>query len=218
MKLLITAGATREAIDQVRFLSNVSTGRTGATLTELLTARGHHVTLLRGEGSAVAASVSDQEVFSSASDLSARLKRRLSADHYAVVIMTAAVSDYRPLNVEAGKLSSDPAELSLTLVRNEKILPQLKSFSRQPLHVIGFKLTVNADANEQRAAVARQFQAGGVDAVVHNDLSAIRAAPRESHPFTFFDSPSATGIAVRGTSALADALVAFLMRSQTLVS
>ncbi|HEY0945944.1 MAG TPA: phosphopantothenoylcysteine decarboxylase, partial [Opitutaceae bacterium] len=48
MNILLTAGATREPIDDVRFLSNVSTGATGAALAESLAAAGHAVTLLRG--------------------------------------------------------------------------------------------------------------------------------------------------------------------------
>lgn len=210
MNLLITAGATREPLDEVRFLSNVSTGRTGATLAELFSSKGHEVTLLRGESSAVAQNIADQEIFGSALDLCGRLKRRLTGDNYDAVIMTAAVADYRPIAVAPGKLSSDTEELSFKLVRNEKILPQLKSFSRRPLRVIGFKLTVGADRSEQAAAVTRQFQAGGVDAIVHNDLAAIRAASKASHPFTFFQSPSAAGVTLTGTLELADTLHAFL--------
>ncbi|MGH7994919.1 MAG: phosphopantothenoylcysteine decarboxylase, partial [Opitutaceae bacterium] len=52
MKILITAGASREAIDAVRFISNVSSGRTGAALADALVALGHRVTMLRGHGSA----------------------------------------------------------------------------------------------------------------------------------------------------------------------
>ena len=50
MKILVTAGATREPLDAVRYLSNVSTGATGAALAAALAARGHTVTLLRGTG------------------------------------------------------------------------------------------------------------------------------------------------------------------------
>ena len=69
MKVLITAGATREPIDEVRFLSNVSTGATGAALAENFARRGHEVTLLRGAGAVAPAAISDLQTFSSAEDL-----------------------------------------------------------------------------------------------------------------------------------------------------
>ena len=77
-------------------------------------------------------------------------------------------------------MSSDSEILSLRLVRNPKLLPALKSLSRRPLIVTGFKLTVGADAAARRAAVAAQFAAGGIDLVVHNDLEDIRRAT--AHP------------------------------------
>lgn len=210
MKLLITAGATREPLDAVRFLSNVSTGATGATLAELFAAAGHRVTLLRGEGAVAPKSVPDQEVFSSALDLSARLQVRLAQGGYDAVIMSAAVSDYRAVFSAPGKIPSDADQLALQLVRNLKILPQLKSFSPKPLRVIGFKLTVDADEQARRVAVEKQFAAGGVDAVVHNDLAAIRAAPQDAHPFALFRRAAAAPEIVAGAASLVRVLDALL--------
>ncbi|HEY9247925.1 MAG TPA: phosphopantothenoylcysteine decarboxylase, partial [Rariglobus sp.] len=96
MRILITSGATREPIDAVRFLSNVSTGRTGALLADDLAQHGHAVTLLRGEAAASAGRVAATEVFSSTDNLQARLRRLLGAGGFDAVIHCAAVSDYRP--------------------------------------------------------------------------------------------------------------------------
>jgi phosphopantothenoylcysteine decarboxylase/phosphopantothenate--cysteine ligase len=212
MNLLVTAGATREPLDAVRFLSNVSTGATGAALADALTARGCTVALLRGENAVAPRAVRDVESFSSADDLRDRLQRRLTAGGVDAVIMTAAVADYRPVHQAHGKLPSAPETLTLELVRNPKILPQLKAFSPRTLRVIGFKLTVGADASARRTAVAAQFAAGGVDAVVHNDLDEIRAAA--THPFYLYRSAVAADEAspppmLAGTAALAEALADF---------
>jgi phosphopantothenoylcysteine decarboxylase/phosphopantothenate--cysteine ligase len=204
MNLLITAGATREPLDAVRFLSNVSTGRTGAALADAFAARDHRVTLLRGESAVAPRSACEVEVFTSAKDLRVRLQKRLAGGAFDAAIMCAAVADYRPDFAGDGKISSAAAELTLRLVRNPKILPQLKSFSPRPLVVVGFKLTVGADTAARRAAVAAQFSAGAVDAVVHNDLDEIRASP--VHPFWLYRSATAAPAQIGGTKALAEAL------------
>ena len=204
MNVLITAGATREPIDAVRFLSNGSTGATGAALADALVAAGHAVTLLRGEMTVAPRAAVEGEIFSSAADLRARLQRQLAAGKFDAVIMTAAVADYRPREVTPEKISSDAAELTLSLVRNEKILPQLKPFSPRPLQVVGFKLTVGADDTAGRQAVARQFADGGVDLVVHNDLDEIRAAA--VHPFRLYSSAQGDPENISGAAGLAAAL------------
>ena len=210
MKLLVTSGATREPIDAVRFLSNVSTGATGAALADAFAAAGHAVTLLHGVGSAIASRVCRHETFTSADDLRMRLRQQLATGAFDAVIMTAAVADYRPAAALAGKISSSLDRLTLELVRNPKILPQLKTFSPRPLRVIGFKLTVGADEAARRAAVAAQFAAGGVDAIVHNDLAEIRERRREEHPFHVYRSLETPPQSATGATALAAALARLL--------
>lgn len=205
MKILITAGATREPIDAVRFISNVSTGTTGAALADAFTARDHAVLLLRGAASAIPKSACETEVFSSAADLRERLRRRLAAERFDAVIMAAAVADYRPAEARADKMSSDPERLVLSLTRNEKILPQLKAFAgSHPPIVIGFKLTVGADKAERMRAVLGQFASGKVDVVVHNDLQEIRASA--VHPFRIYTGGNAAPVEVQGAVQLAASL------------
>ena len=208
MRILVTAGATREPIDAVRFLSNTSTGATGAALTDALARRGHEVVHLHGPAAALPVHAASCEGFSSAADLQQKLARRLAPGGFDAVIMAAAVADYRPAAASSGKISSDSAALTLPLTRNEKILPQLKGFSPTPLRVIGFKLTAGSGEQERRQAVARQFAAGGVDAVVHNDLTEIRAAA--VHPFWLWRSAITPPRELSGTTALVDALTEIL--------
>lgn len=206
MNLIVTSGATREPMDAVRFLSNRSTGATGATLADTWAARGHSVALLSGEGAVAPRLVRETETFSSAEDLRARLERRLAGGRCDGVVMVAGVSDYRPAHPSDDKLSSEPESLTLKLARNPKIVPQLKSYSPRPLLVVGFKLTAHADQETRGRAVAAQFAAGGVDAVVHNDIEEIRRAP--AHPFSIYRSPGTAPQRVEGAEALAIALEA----------
>lgn len=210
MKILVTAGATREPIDAVRFLSNVSTGTTGALLADELTKRGHQIVLLHGQAALISGRADEREEFSSAADLQARLQRRLGAGDFDAVIMTAAVADYRPAEVIDGKSPSDATERSLRLVRNEKILPRLKTFASRPLCVIGFKLTVDADPETRRQAVAAQFSTGAVDAVVHNDLVEIRRS--RVHPFWLWKAADLPARELIGVPALAEALTEIITR------
>lgn len=208
MKILITAGGTREPIDRVRYISNGSTGATGAALADALHGRGHDVHVLRGTGAVTPRTVVPTAVFTSAEDLAAQLRTRLASGDFSAVIMAAAVADYRPANVHAGKLDSAADAMALNLVRVPKILPQLRGFSPQPLRVIGFKLTAGADVATRREAVARQFAEGGVDAVVHNDLDEIETAT--GHPFRLFQAADAEPVNLAGVCELATALAKWL--------
>lgn len=208
MNILITSGATREPIDAVRFLSNVSTGRTGALLADDLAQHGHAVTLLRGEAAASAGHVAATEVFSSTDNLQARLRRLLGAGGFDAVIHCAAVSDYRPAETHDGKLTSYAPELTLRLVPTPKLLPGLKHFAPRPLRVVGFKLTAGADAEERALAVARLFAAGTVDAVIHNDMDDL--ATGDARPFAAWRAGGHTPEPLAGIGELARWLHGFI--------
>ena len=177
MKVLVTAGATREPIDAVRFISNISSGATGAAIAEFLATSGHEVTLLHGEGAlrSTATGVTCGG-FGSTEQLGARLESALCHGGFDAIVHAAAVADYRPSAPQRGKLSSDSDDLTLRLVPTPKLLPKLKAWSPTPLRVLGFKLTAGADSAVRAAAVGKLFAAGGVDAVVHNDMDELGAA------------------------------------------
>jgi len=185
MHLLITAGATREHLDDVRFLTNVSTGGTGAKLADALAGLGHAVTLLHGEGAVLPGTLPASALsrFSSAEDLRLQLKRLLGSGRFDAVLHCAAVSDYRPAETLQGKMPSSAPGLTLRLVPTPKLLPGLKAHAPagRPLTVIGFKLTSGADAGARLLAVAPLFAAGTVDAVIHNDMADL--ATGDARPF-----------------------------------
>jgi len=192
-RILITAGGTREQIDSVRYIGNMSTGRTASQLADALKVAGHSVTWLGASDAIQPVSVSRIESFYSYSDLEAQLRLLLGTGEYDVVIHAAAVSDFSVASIESdgpaaaengsGKLSSDSG-LVLYLKPNPKLLDSLKTWSGNPaLQVVGFKLTDTDDPQQRIDAIKKQFDQSGVDAVVHNDLSEIS---RTAHPFYLY--------------------------------
>ncbi len=191
LSILVTAGGTREPIDSVRYIGNLSSGRSAAQLTDELTAAGNSVTWLGAEDALMPLQCDTIQRFSSFADLAQALQDLLAKKHFDVVIHAAAVSDFSVAKIAtandgvlenpAGKLPSD-TDLVLHLKRNSKLLTKLKGWSVNPeVRVIGFKLTNTDDSQKQLAAVRKQFAASNVDAVVHNDLTEITVS---AHPFS----------------------------------
>jgi phosphopantothenoylcysteine synthetase/decarboxylase len=186
MRVLITAGGTREPIDGVRFITNSSSGKTGAAIAETLEAAGHTVVLIPANRSV--------------SELDNACQSALSGSHIDLVIHSAAVSDFvvRALTIDGvthpapftGKIGSG-STLSVELTPGKKILPELKTYSQNPdVKLVGFKLTDGASEAEIRAAVEKVLRAGA-DLVVHNDLKTMatlratlwdKSGPREKLP------------------------------------
>jgi len=170
-RVVVTAGATREPIDGVRFLGNRSSGKMGAAMAEAAVARGADVTLVAGpEAPAVAGA--RRIDFETAADL-----QRVLADlapRADVVVMAAAVADFRPPSPVAGKLSRRTAgsEIALTLEAVPDLLAGLARARRgaRP-YLLGFAAeTVGGDALAERAAA--KLREKRCDAIVANDVSA----------------------------------------------
>jgi len=208
-RILITAGGTREPIDTVRYIGNLSSGRTASRLADELTGAGHRVTWLGAEDAIEPRLACTAVRFSSYADLASRLQTLLSETDFDAVIHAAAVSDFsvasvltpegKPPDSRTGKLSSG-SDLLLKLKPNPKLLDRIRAWSKNPaVRVIGFKLTDTADLQDRHAAVKKQFDDSGVDAVVHNDLADIS---NEAHPFCLY-TPSQSPVACEDAGALA---------------
>jgi phosphopantothenoylcysteine synthetase/decarboxylase len=179
MKVLITSGATREYIDEVRFISNFSTGGTAKTIAEAFVARGAGVHYLYGVGAQRPACDATVEEFISFIDLNNRLQTILQQKPMDVVIHSAAVSDFSPVQVTPGKLSSE-SELTIQLRPNFKILARIKEYSilRKP-QLVAFKLASHASPTEELALIERSQRESGSDFVVFNDLKNIKLGKEE---------------------------------------
>jgi len=170
-RVVVTAGATREPIDGVRFLGNRSSGKMGAAMAEAAVARGADVTLVAGP-EAPAVPGARRIDFETAADL-----QRVLADlapRADIVVMAAAVADFRPPSPVAGKLSRRTAgsEIALTLEAVPDLLAGLARARRgaRP-YLLGFAAeTVGGDALAERAAA--KLREKRCDAIVANDVSA----------------------------------------------
>ena len=175
-RVLVTAGGTREPLDAVRFVSNRSSGRMGFALSEQAAALGAQVTV-------VAANVArqrDPRVRYVDVETAAQLQEACDAafDDCDVLLMAAAVADYRPAQTFAGKLKKGTDEhLRLELERTPDILAGLAARRRDDQTIVGFAAEHGEGALEHgRDKLARKR----LDAIVVNDIA---------RPDIGFDSP-----------------------------
>jgi len=145
MKILVSAGPTREHIDPIRFISNPSTGEMGYLLAEYAVREGHAVTLISGPVHLVPpAGVRLVNVETAEEMLEAVLKYFPESE---VLIMSAAVGDWRPRFKEAAKLKRKK-KWFLELVPNPDILKEVAKVKKERQKVIGFALeTENLASN-----------------------------------------------------------------------
>jgi len=172
MKILITAGPTREPIDAVRFISNHSSGRLGLALASASVAAGHATTLLIGQ--AVSAgdvhALSESGVIQERFDTVSQLQERLEShwpDHD-VLIMAAAVADFRPSQIFAGKLHRGDQAITIELESTPDLVAMMAGKKRSDQVVVAFALEEPIGL-EQRAC--EKLKRKGVDAIVANPLA-----------------------------------------------
>ena len=164
--VLVTAGGTREAIDPVRFIGNRSSGRMGYAVAEAARRRGAKVILISAPtGLACPAGVDVVQVVS-AEEMRAAVMERLQ--EATVVVMAAAVSDYRVTQRAARKIKREAnGTITLQLEATEDILREAAARRTAGTLVVGFAAETEDAAKNGRAKLARK----GVDAVVVNDVS-----------------------------------------------
>jgi phosphopantothenoylcysteine decarboxylase/phosphopantothenate--cysteine ligase len=182
-RILVTAGGTREALDPVRYIGNRSSGKQGLAIALAAAARGARVTLIGANLEVrppASASISLVEVSSTLELQSATLVAAADAD---VVIMAAAVSDYRPESVSEGKIKKETQgdTLQLTLVKNPDILQGLAAARAEGQVVIGFAAETEQD-REQLLEIGRaKLERKGADYLVVNRVGWTEGFATESN-------------------------------------
>jgi len=174
LRVAVSAGGTREPIDPVRFLGNRSSGRQGVALAAEAAARGASVVL-------VATNIAG-DVLADARHPSVRIVTAGSAAELAdamadaaadadVVIMAAAVADYRPVAVSDRKLTKESGGIpSIELVENADIVASLVAARRPGQLIVGFAAETPEDQDELFARARRKQQRKGVDLLVVNEV------------------------------------------------
>ncbi|WP_433974990.1 bifunctional phosphopantothenoylcysteine decarboxylase/phosphopantothenate--cysteine ligase CoaBC [Tunturiibacter lichenicola] len=165
--VLVTAGGTREPVDPVRFIGNRSSGRMGYAVAEAAKRRGARVILVSAPtGLACPVGVEMVQVVS-ADEMRRAVMERLKES--TVVVMAAAVSDYRVKSVAAQKIKREATKaLTLELEATEDILSEVAAARVKGTVVVGFAAETEDAVANGRGKLVRK----GVDAVVVNDVSA----------------------------------------------
>jgi phosphopantothenoylcysteine decarboxylase/phosphopantothenate--cysteine ligase len=167
LRVLVTAGGTREPIDSVRYIGNRSSGRMGFALAAEAARRGADVTIVAANALLAPSPGVTVVSVETADELErATLERFPSCD---VLLMAAAVADYRPAHAQDGKISKDQHEaLAVELVRTADVLAEAASRRRPGQSVLGFA----AEHGPEGVARARtKLERKGLDAIVVNDIS-----------------------------------------------
>ncbi len=165
MKLLITAGPTREPLDPVRYLTNRSSGKMGYALAAAAAHEGHQVLLISGPANLDIPDGVDFLPVETAADMFEAVKHHIGRMEAA--IFAAAVADYRPVVAAGQKIKKTGETLTLELVRNPDILGSCRSEFGFTGTLVGF-----AAETENLAAHARaKLEKKGCDLIVANDVS-----------------------------------------------
>jgi phosphopantothenoylcysteine decarboxylase / phosphopantothenate---cysteine ligase len=167
LKVLVTAGGTREPIDSVRFIGNSSSGRMGFALAQAARARGAEVTLLATNVALDGPAGVARHDLATAAELQQACEREFPACD--VLLMAAAVADFRPRVQADGKIKkAGRASLELELEPTADVLAGLSRHRREDQTLVGFA----AEHGERAVELARnKLEQKGLDALVVNDIS-----------------------------------------------
>ena len=163
MRFVVTAGPTREPIDPVRFLSNRSSGKMGYAIAEAALAKNHEVTLISGPVSIAPPRGAKLIAITTSDELWAAVHRAIGDCD--VLVMCAAVADYKPAAVAARKMKKRKNPFALKLVPTRDILASLPK--RRRYLVVGFA----AETHDLKIHARKKLRAKNCDAIVANDVS-----------------------------------------------
>jgi phosphopantothenoylcysteine decarboxylase/phosphopantothenate--cysteine ligase len=163
VRFVVTAGPTREAIDPVRFISNRSSGKMGYAIAAAALAKKHEVTLISGPATIAPPRGAKIISITSSDELHAAVHRAVRGCD--VLVMCAAVADYKPAQVAARKSKKRKGAFALQLVPTRDILASLPK--RRRYLVVGFA----AETHDLRKNARKKLRAKNCDAIVANDVS-----------------------------------------------
>lgn len=164
LKVLVTAGATREAIDPVRYITNHSTGKMGYAIARAAAARGADVTLISGKTNLKKPHYVKVIDIISAKEMFEEVKR--VSNNQDIIIKTAAVADYCPKNVYQDKIKKDNFEANISLAPTQDILKWLGENRRDGQFLCGFSMeTKNLKENSLKKLMEKNL-----DMIAANNL------------------------------------------------
>ena len=164
LHVLVTAGATQEALDPVRFLTNHSTGKMGYAIARNAMLRGAQVTLVTGESAIAKPRFVDVVDIKSAEDMFEAVAAR--AEEQDIIIKAAAVADYTPAVFSEDKVKKTDDEMSIPLKRTQDILGYLGAHKLPGQFLCGFSMETRDMLENSRAKLYKK----NLDMIVANNL------------------------------------------------
>ncbi|MBQ6584902.1 MAG: bifunctional phosphopantothenoylcysteine decarboxylase/phosphopantothenate--cysteine ligase CoaBC [Alistipes sp.] len=198
---VVTAGATIEAIDPVRYITNHSTGKMGYAIAKSLAERGAEVTLVTGRTAlATPAGVKRVDVLSAADMYSATTEAFATADG---AIMCAAVADYTPAKVAEHKIKKSDDDMAIELVRTKDIAAALGAVKGDRL-LVGFALESDEGVKSAQSKLKRK----NLDFIVLNSLTDKGAGfGVDTNKVTFIDNNGSQSLPLMSKSDVAESIV-----------
>ena len=181
--VLVTAGPTREALDPVRFISNRSSGKMGYAIAESASKRGAEVILISGPTNLNPPQ--NVKLIKVESAIQMRDEVMAYASQAQIIVMSAAVSDYRPKEISQQKIKRGQNSMTITLEENPDILAELGETKKSDQIIIGFSMeTENLIENSRKKLEKKK-----ADFIVANDVSREGAGfGTDTNIVTFIDS------------------------------
>jgi phosphopantothenoylcysteine decarboxylase/phosphopantothenate--cysteine ligase len=208
LRVLVTAGGTREPIDPVRYISNRSSGKQGHALADIAAQRGAKVTLVTTTDRPVGPGVELVHVQTAAEMEQAVLSR---SDAYDVVVMAAAVADFRPVIAVDHKIKKDTGVPEVALEATTDILAALGARKHPGQTIVGFA----AETDDVVANARGKLERKGADLIVANDVSAPGAGFEHDTNAVVIVAPTATNLVeLRDKRAIADAVLDAVLESR----
>lgn len=208
MRILITAGPTREPIDPVRFISNRSSGRMGYAVAECARDRGHDVVLVSGPVCLPPPAGVTLVSVCTAEDMLLAVKARL--EDCDALIMVAAVADWKPAMSAAQKIKKGLARMTLELEATPDILTAVRGRKGNRLFV-GFA----AETENLIAEAKRKRRAKGLDLMVANDVSRTDAGfESDNNCVTLLDDSGVEALPLLPKRCVAERIVMWMERQR----
>lgn len=207
VKVLVTAGATREKIDPVRYITNHSTGKMGYAIARAAMMRGAQVTLVSGQSELTPPpGVHTVEVVSAA-DMADAVKAR--AEEQDIIIKAAAVADYRPKHSADEKVKKKDNGLTLELERTEDILGFLGEHKRDGQFLCGFSMETENMIENSRKKLEKKH----LDLIVANNLKQAGAGfGTDTNIVTLLSENEMVELPLMSKDEVADALLDYILQ------
>ena len=191
LKVLVTAGPTQEAIDPVRYITNHSSGKMGYSIAKACMLRGADVTLVTGKTSIIPPMFTTVVPITSAQDMYEAVTSR--SNEMDIIIKSAAVADYRPMNVATEKVKKKDGDMAIPLERTKDILKYLGENKKAGQFLCGFSMETENMLENSKAKLVKK----NLDMIVANNLKVKGAGFQgDTNIVTFITADSVTELPI----------------------